>query len=96
MFCSYGCTQEKIFDRILNGLEPENFEIVKISLICPPDILKQKLSKDIAKGIRKAGVIEKSIAYLPLYEHMNTLKIETGSQTVPETSRKILQAVRSR
>lgn len=88
--------QEEIFEQILNGLEPDDFECVKISLICAPDILKQRLSEEIANGIRKPDIIQKSLAYLPLYENMNTLKIDTSGLAVSQTAEKIVQIIRNK
>lgn len=76
--------EQDIIDTILKNIDTENCEVKTISLICNEDTLRQRINKDITKGIRTKEVLEKSIARLPLYQKLNTKKIETDDKSVEE------------
>ena len=74
--------EQSIIDRITNNLDKTNCEIKTISLICDEKELRERLSKDIAAGKRKPDVIDRSLARIPLYHQLNTIKINTNGKTV--------------
>ena len=74
--------EQSIIDRIINNLDKTNCEIKTISLICDEKELRERLSKDIAAGKRKPDVIDRSLARIPLYHYLNTIKINTNGKTV--------------
>ena len=73
-----------IIDGIVRRLEGE-FELHCISLVFSPESLAQRLSKDVAAGLRSEDVIARSTARLPLYEKLNTVKLDV-SAIAPETA----------
>ena len=62
-----------------------------ISLIVDSDNLMNRLTRDVQKGIRSADVIERSMARIPLYQALNTIKIDTNNKTIHMISDEIKQ-----
>ena len=85
---------EDIFEMILNKLSDLEFEVSKITLMCSEESLKRRILKDIADNLRDEGCIERSIERLPLYENMDTIKIDTSNISVKETVKKIIEIVK--
>ena len=81
--------EQSIIDRIINNLDKTNCEIKMISLICDEKELRERLSKDIAAGKRKPDVIDRSLARIPLYHQLNTIKINTNGKTVNEIAEEL-------
>lgn len=81
--------QQQIIDNILERLKTEDTEVRSISLFCDRNSLCQRLEKDIAQGIRQADIVERSMARLPLYEQLNTERIDTTGKNPVEIARLI-------
>ncbi|WP_077612342.1 AAA family ATPase [Clostridium sp. Marseille-P2415] len=75
--------QQAIIDDILSRLETANCNVHAISLICSEEALQDRLRKDVVAGIRAEDVIRRSIERIPLYEKLNTHKIDV-SKIFPE------------
>ena len=76
-------TQE-IVDSVVSGLNLNSCRLHTISLICSEETLVERLLSDIHSGKRENGIIEKSLAYLPMYKSLNTVKIDTTGKSVYE------------
>ena len=83
--------EQAIIDGILARLPLEGCEVHVISLICTEDALRERLQKDVDAGLRKPDVIERSLARLPMYDALNTHRIDTTNMTIDEATRAILQ-----
>lgn len=81
--------QEEIFQQILTRLQGKEFELYQFTLICTRQTLSERLEKDVQRGLREEDVIERSMARLPLYEKMSTIKIWVDNCTPEETADKI-------
>lgn len=81
---------EKIFEIILRRLEDLEFQLYKISLICSPESLKERMMKD---G-REEEQIENSINILNFYKSMDTYKIDTTNMSVEDVVNKILEMIK--
>ena len=81
--------QQSIIDDILSRLNTSDCRIVSVSLIASEDALRRRLQNDILSGVRTADIIERSLSRLPLYNELNTQKIDTSSLTPYETALKI-------
>ena len=79
--------EQSILDDVLRDL-PE-CRVVSISLVCSEDALRRRLEKDIAAGIRKPDILERSPARLPLYQRLNTVKIDTSALSPIEVAEMI-------
>ena len=82
--------EQGIIDDILSRLHKEenvaerSYQVRKVSLVCTEEELKARICRDIEKGIRDSSVIERSLAYLPLYEALDTVKTDVTGKTPEE------------
>ena len=74
--------QQSIIDSIVEKLDTENCDVKCISLIADESNLRERLTADVESGIRTADVIGRSIARIPLYQMLDTTKINTSNKTV--------------
>ena len=81
---------QSIIDDVINGLEKDNCRIVSVSLMAAEETIRDRLGKDIKNGIRAEDVLEKSVARIPLYELLNSIKIYTDDKTVEEIAIEIM------
>ena len=81
---------QSIIDDVINGLEKDNCRIVSVSLMAAEETIRDRLGKDIKNGIRTEDVLERSVARIPLYELLNSIKIYTDDKTVEEIAIEIM------
>ena len=62
-----------------------------ISLLADEATLRQRLTADVERGVRTADVIDRSVARIPLYQELNTLKVDTRNKTIPVVAGEIVQ-----
>ena len=77
LFC-WVMHEQSIIDDIIKGLDTENVMIRTISLTCDTNSLEERLREDILTGVRKADVLPRSLDRLPMYDELDTLKIDTS------------------
>ncbi len=75
---------QSIIDDVINGLEKDNCRMVSVSLMATEETIRERLGKDIKNGIRKEDVLERSVARIPVYDVLNSIKIYTDNKTVDE------------
>ena len=83
--------QQPIIDSILGKLDTQNCEVKCISLIADETHLRKRLNKDVERGIRAEDVIERSVTRIPMYQTLNTIKIDTNEKTVAMIANEIEQ-----
>ena len=76
--------EQSIIDGIVSRLDIGNCRIKKISLLIDEENLRRRLGADIENGIRTTDVIARSVARLPMYQVLDTLKIDTSNKSVRE------------
>ena len=81
--------EQSIIDDILSRLDVGGAEVKAISLLASEKAITARLEKDVAAGIRTPDVIERSIARIPLYEKLDTLKIDTNKKTADAVAEEI-------
>ena len=81
--------EQSIIDTILNNLHTENCIVHCISLTTGSDTLIKRLSKDVESGIRNREVIDRSVARLPLYQNLNTIKVDTTDKSIEDIIKEI-------
>ena len=81
--------RQEIIDQILERLDTKGWEVKTVSLICTEAVLKERLERDVSAGLRLPDVVERSLARLPLYERLHTVKIDTSSLSIQETAQNI-------
>lgn len=83
--------QQSILDFIIENLDTENCNIKCISLIANENNLCERLIADVKSGIRNADIIDRSVARIPLYQTLHTIKIDTNNKTVQMIADEITQ-----
>ena len=81
--------EQSIIDTIISGLDTGNSRIVSVSLLCSEQELIQRLQKDVTVGIRSPDVIERSVQRIPLYQKLNTIKVDTSGKSAAEVAQEI-------
>ena len=84
---------EEIFDMILNKLDDLEFEVIKITLICNEESLRDRILIDVENNLRDEKCITRSLERIGLYKNMNTIKIDTSNISISETVNKIIGIV---
>lgn len=83
LFC-WVMHQQEIIDSILRKLDASDCEVKTISLTADESTLRQRLTQDVERGLRQADVIERSIERIPLYQTLDTQKIDTRNKSIPD------------
>jgi len=83
--------EQNIIDDLLSGVEASDVKIITVSLTASPEVLEKRLRKDIENGLRDSSIIERSIERLPLYEKLNTVKIDTDNLTAKQVAEEIIK-----
>ena len=78
--------QQEIIDSLLAELDRSRCAVRAISLVCTEDTLRRRLGGDVAAGRRTADVIERSVARLPLYGALRTLRVPTDGKSPREVA----------
>ena len=81
--------EQSIIDTICNKLNVENCNVKIISLLADEKNLKKRIENDVMAGIRSIDVLNRSIARIPLYEKLNTIKINTNNKSIAEIADEI-------
>lgn len=81
--------QQEILDTICGRIPYSGVSVKQISLTAKPDTLRWRLEGDVAAGLRTPDVIARSLAYLPLYETLDTVKVSTDGLTAAEVADRI-------
>lgn len=63
-----------------------------ISLVCDPKELIKRLKKDIESGIRTNDILKRSIEYLPMYNFIESIKIDV-SNLIPDAVSDIICSI---
>lgn len=85
IFC-WVMQEQSILNRILGDLNTERCKLHLISLVCDEMALTTRLKKDVSAGVRQPDVIERSIRRLPLYQALDTVKIDVSTCSAEEAA----------
>lgn len=83
--------EQEIINQLLERLDTKECTIKIISLLCREKQLVDRLKKDVCLGLRTAEVIKRSVERIPLYDKLQTEKIDTSEITVEQTADIILK-----
>ena len=78
--------QQSIIDSILDRLDTHQCGVTIISLTANEEQLRQRLQRDIAQGRRAEDVIARSVERLPLYNELDTVKVDTTDKTAQQVA----------
>ena len=81
--------QQSILAELVSRLPLRDVELHCISLTASRSALADRLQKDIDAGLRQPDVVGRSLDYLPLYEGLNTQKVDTTGLTIDEIIEKL-------
>ena len=81
--------EQSIIDDIIKHLDLNNCQLYPISLVLDEESLRKRLQKDVDNNIRNQSVIERSVQRIPLYQQLNTIKIDVSHCSIEETVQKI-------
>ena len=84
---------EEIYNDLLSPLDDLDFEVVKITLTCSEEALRERILSDVIHNLRDESSLENSIERLPMYKNMSTTKIDTTNLSIIETAEKIKNIV---
>ena len=82
--------EQGIIDELISGLNIENIRVRLISLVCSPESLIRRIRIDVNAGIRETDIIERSLSRLPLYEALNTEKIDVSNISAEVAAKRII------
>ncbi len=82
--------EQGIVDELCSRLDLADVEVIHCSLICDEKSLLEHLNRDIASGVRKADVIERSLERLKAFEKMGGNKINVSNKGIEAVVAEIL------
>ena len=85
--------EQSIIDTIISRLDETECKIIPLSLVCNEEELRKRLKKDVDEGIRHNDSIEKRMKRIPLYEKLNTVKINVDKKSPQEIVEEINQLI---
>lgn len=74
--------EQAILDAILSRLETGGCQLRSVSLTASEAALRERLSRDVSSGLRTSDAIERSLTRLPMYQKLDTVKIDTTGKSV--------------
>ena len=83
--------EQQIVDDILSRLDTSGCLVRTISLTCSEEELRNRLEKDVSAGIRQPDVIDRSLARLPLYEDLDSERIDTTGLAPEQVAARIMR-----
>jgi deoxyadenosine/deoxycytidine kinase len=81
---------DEIWQKIYYNLNNISFKLTKISLVCSPEGLAQRMRK----AGRDSEIIKESLKRLPLYDGLNSLKLDTTGLTIDESVDKLYAMIK--
>ncbi len=74
-------------------MELSDTRVYRFTLEVSEPVLRARLEQDVRDGLRMPDVIERSVARIPLYRDMDTIKIDTDRLTVEQAAGEIAAQV---
>ncbi len=81
--------EQAILDMLTASLDLDGVRLHKISLVCSEEALRARLGADVARGVRTGDVIERSVARLPLFDALDTVKLDVSILTAEQAAERI-------
>ena len=82
--------QQEIVDDLLSRLRTDGVRVLPISLLCDEAELRRRLQGDVDAGTRLPDILDRSAMRLPLYETLNTLKVDVTSLSPEEAAEALI------
>lgn len=81
--------QQQIIDDVLARLPLTGVEVICVTLTASPDVLKERICRDIPAGLRDENAIARALAYLPLYDAVQSIKVNSSALSAAELAGQI-------
>ena len=81
--------KQSIIDNIVSRLDLSDYEVIIVSLIVNEKALTDRIMRDVKNGIRTIDVLDRTLQRLPLYNCLNTIKIDTTQKSIEKVAREI-------
>ena len=82
--------EQSIIDTILNKVKITDCVVKVVSLMANEETLTARIMKDVDSGSRGTDVLERSIARIPFYQSVSSVKVQTDNKTVYEIAKEIV------
>ncbi len=86
---------KEMIDDIVRRLDGMEFLLHPFTLTATKQAIKRRIEKDVRKGVRTPDVLERSLARLPLYKAMDTVKIDVSGITPQQAAQRIRAMLKS-
>jgi AAA domain len=83
--------EQHILDDLVNALNLDGYMAHCFSLVSTERALVERLSRDIAAGKRSTGITERSVARIPFYDELDTVKIDVSTISPADAARRITE-----
>ena len=83
--------EQHILDDLMNALNLNGYTTHCFSLVSTEQALVERLSRDIAAGKRGSDITERSVARIPLYDELDTVKIDVSTISPADAARRIAE-----
>lgn len=83
--------QQGIIDGLLRRLDASECRVARVSLVCREEVLKERLRRDVAAGLRTEDVIGRSLERLTLYAGLDTVKIDVSDLSPERAAEEIMR-----
>lgn len=83
--------EQSIIDDILSHLDTAECRVHLISLVCDKQALQARLDKDVDAGIRADDIVRRSVERIPLYESLNTVKVDVSNRSPEQAADFIIE-----
>jgi len=93
VFC-WVMDRREIIREVLDPLAGKEFRLWNFSLTASPEELRRRVEADIAEGRRSPGAAVRSLARLPLYDSLDTVKIDTTRLSPEQAAAEIFNKIR--
>ena len=78
--------EQSIINSILSRIDLTDCEVKCVSLVVTPNALRERINRDVESGLRESDVLDRSINRLPLYDALDTIKLNTSHMTPNEVA----------
>ena len=92
IFC-WVMQEEAIWQEIQTRLPADVYSLQRFTLTADEQVLWERWERDVAAGLRTADGVEESVRRLPLYDQMETTKLDVSRRTPEEAARWICDRV---
>jgi broad-specificity NMP kinase len=83
--------EQKILDNLVAKLNLDDCTVYSFSLVSSKEALSERLSHDIEAGKRKDDIIERSVARIPLYDELDSVKIDVSAISPADAAERITE-----